>query len=100
MSVATQQLTAQSLLPPPNAVPPARPRTADTRAKITCAMLTAAEADLLQQPSRRSAMVNAGACMHPSDGVAVCVVGGPALYRLADREPCPPSLSCLSVRQA
>ena len=53
----------QSLLRPPTAVPLAhRPHTADTRAKVTCAMLTAAEADLLQQPSRRSAMVNAGAC--------------------------------------
>ena len=58
-----QQLTAQPLLRPPSAVPPARrPYTADTRAKVTCAMLTAAEADLLQQPSRGSAMVNAGAC--------------------------------------
>ena len=53
----------QSLLRPPTAVPLAhRPHTADTRAKVTCAMLTAAEADLLQQPSRRSGMVNAGAC--------------------------------------
>ena len=58
-----QQPPAQSLLRPPTAVPLARrPHTADTRAKVTCAMLTAAEADLLQQPSRRSAMVNAGAC--------------------------------------
>ena len=63
MSVAMQQLTAQSLLRPPSAVPPARrPHTADTRAKVTCAMLTAAEADLLQQPSRRTQLVNAGAC--------------------------------------
>tara|TARA_B100000780_G_C20844453_1_gene335574 strand:+ start:406 stop:606 length:201 start_codon:yes stop_codon:yes gene_type:complete len=63
MSVAMQQLTAQSLLRPPSAVPPARrPYTADTRAKVTCAMLTAAEADLLQQPSRRTQLVNAGAC--------------------------------------
>ena len=41
-----------------------RPQTADTRVKVTCAMLAAAEADLLQQPSRRSAMVSAGACTH------------------------------------
>jgi hypothetical protein len=75
MNVAMQQLTAQSAergrltsaVPPSaeltSAVPRARrPHTADSRAKVTCAMLAAAEADLFQQPSRRSAMVNAGAC--------------------------------------
>ena len=37
-----QQPPAQSLLRPPTAVLARRPHTADTRAKVTCAMLTAA----------------------------------------------------------
>ena len=72
-----------------------RPQTADTRVKVTCAMLAAAEADLLQQPSRRSAMVSAGACTYCVSNPLQAHGGVPYVDFFPRRSP--PSILSVSV---